>query len=297
MSVLGNRRLPLLSLVVLGAVLAGTQPVQAQRKPDLTRGFDLTLDPAATLAELNAQQDLWTLEVNFKPMRMIWVDMIDPRTGRKSRQLVWYLIYKAVNRPLPRREDTSDTTPQNVEDPLPTPLFVPEFTLVTNDNTGEKVYHDVVLPEAQAAILAREHRDGDRYRYKNPVEIVGELPQVTPKDAKTEDALYGIVTWRAVDPETDYFTVYMTGFSSAYKLADADGKVVPWRKTIVQEFWRPGDEFRQTEREILRKGDPQWIDRPDAPSLAAASPPAADDAPADDPPAPKLAPPARPANP
>ena len=49
----------------------------------------------------------------------------------------------------------------------------------------------------------------------------------------------------------------------------ADDNVTTWRKTLVQEYWRPGDEFRQNEREIRAQGEPRWIYRPEDESLAA----------------------------
>ena len=49
----------------------------------------------------------------------------------------------------------------------------------------------------------------------------------------------------------------------------ADEGVTAWRKTLVQQYWRPGDEFRQNEREIRGKGEPRWIYRPEDESRVA----------------------------
>ena len=237
------------------AVLVGVHVTQGQ----LTRGFVAKIEPAVTGEELNAQDDLWVFEVDFKPMRMVWVDLTDPKTGEKKRELIWYLVYRVVNRDLARPEDKSDTAPVNNEDPVPVSMFVPEFTLVTNDNDSQKSYDDVLLPEAQTAIILRE-----RLQLKNSVEVVGEVPPATPKNAKDENAIYGLVMWRGVDPETDFFTVFMTGFSNGYsKRKGPDGQPQIWRRTIVQEYWRPGDRFFQNEKEIRPKGEPEWIYRPD----------------------------------
>jgi len=223
------------------------------------RGFDLTLAATATGPELNAQSDLWVLETTFKPMRMIWVDVVDAKTKVKERKLIWYLVYKAVSRPLPRRNAASDVAPVNKFDAVPTPLFVPEFTLVTNDNNRQNIYPDVILPEAQAAIARRE-----RLVVKNSVEIVSEIPPVTSFDAKAEKAVYGVVMWERVKSTTDFFTVFMTGFSSGYKMGEGpNGEPLTLRRTIIQEFWRPGDRFEQGEQEIRRRGKPRWIYRTD----------------------------------
>jgi hypothetical protein len=138
-------------------------------------------------------------------------------------------------------------------------MFVPEFTLVTTDAGNETVHQDIILPEAQAAIIKREKRV-----YKNTVEIIGELPPATPAGQEPQAPLYGVAMWRAVNPETDYFTVYMTGFSSGYQLGkNPEGATLAQRKTIVQEYWRPGDRFDAREQEIRRRGGPRWIYRAD----------------------------------
>ena len=141
------------------AATAGAQnaPPAAKRAP-LINGFEVRLDPVVTNEEMNRQPDLWVMEVTFKSMRMRWIDMTDPKTGRKTREPVWYLVYKAVNRPIDRRKDTANTRPQNVEDAVPRSLFVPEFTLVGTDGGTRKIYNDVLFPRAQAAINKREAR-------------------------------------------------------------------------------------------------------------------------------------------
>ena len=49
----------------------------------------------------------------------------------------------------------------------------------------------------------------------------------------------------------------------------ADDSVTTWRKTLVQKYWRPGDEFDQNEREIRGDGEPRWIYRPEDKAAAA----------------------------
>lgn len=268
MKFLGNHRLAGLLFVVLAAALFGSDGVRAQQT--LNRGFQVTLDATATSEELNSQEDLWVMEVSFKPMRMLEVEVIDPKTGQKKKEYVWYLIYKAVNRPLQRRGATT-LRAENDEDPIPTPQFVPEFTLLTEDSGVQKIYSDVIIPEAQKLILQRERRRAVDPIYKNTVEIVGDIPEVTPLESKSENALHGMVMWRSVDSETDYFTVFMTGFTSSYRMIKGpEGEPLIGRRVIQQQFWRPGDRFDQTEREIRRRGEPKWIERPDAPKKSPA---------------------------
>jgi hypothetical protein len=121
-------------------------------------------------------------------------------------------VYKVVNRGLEQRTDDTDSTPVNVEDSQPGSLFVPEFTLVADDNGVQRIYHDVIVPEAQEAVFRRE-----RLPLQNPVEIIGPVPPVSPADVEKEEALYGVAIWTGIDPETDCFTILMSGFSNGYK--------------------------------------------------------------------------------
>jgi len=256
--------------LVVGVCLSAIHPAEAQQK----RGFRITLDASSTIKELAAQDDLWVVEVQFKPMRLISVEVTDPKTKKKTRQLVWYLIYKAINRPLDRRPDTSNTRPVNEVDPNPRTLFVPEFTLVTNDKDGTKIYPDVIIPEAQAAIQKRESRRPTDPVFKNSVEVVGPLPPVTAPGAKQQNVIYGVVMWKQVDSRTDYFTIFMSGFSNGYQTGKGPaGKPLLLRRTIVQQYWRPGDRFDQNEDEFRPRGAPRWIYRPDGVNTPSAKPP------------------------
>lgn len=233
---------------------------------NLTRGFTIKADLAATGEERAAQKSLWVLDATFKPMRMVRMDLTNPKTGKKEKTLVWYIVYKCVLRPIERRDDTDEFTPENEKVPPPGPaLFVPEVTLITNDNGQQKIYPNQILPEAEKIINQRERR-----QFKNAVDIIGELPAETPKNAKDENAIYGVCVWTGIDPNTDYFTLLFSGLSNGYKNVEGpDGKTITLRKVLVQQYWRPGDEFGQQEQEFRPKGNPYWVYLPDDPKTAA----------------------------
>lgn len=213
-------------------------------------GVETVASPLITGEEGSAQPDLWALEVRFKPVRMIYVELPESKTGKSSKQLVWYLAYRAVARKASHTPDLPEDSPER-------PVFVPEFTFVTEDEGAPHTYQDRVLPVAQAAINKRE-----RHNYKNAVEIVGGLPEVTPEGAKTLKSLDGVATWTDVDPNTDFFTVYMSGFSNGYRVETGpDGKEIVLRRTLAQKFWRPSDRFAQNEEEIRLKDEPFWLYR------------------------------------
>lgn len=205
--------------ICLGASLAlqVAEPLHAQ--PLLqNEKFPLNVPAASTGEEAAAQPRFWAMEVSMKPMRFIDVAIKDPVTGKTTTKSVWYLVYKAVNRPLPAIEDTTDRVPVNDDDREPAvPLFVPRFELHTDDFTNgvqvREVYPDVIIPEAEAIVARRERR-----RFKNTVDVIQPVPAVVAKGDETEDnTIYGVAMWTDMPPETDYFSVYLSGFSNGYR--------------------------------------------------------------------------------
>lgn len=199
---------------------------------------------AITGEERTSQPDIWCLEVFYKPVRLLYLDLPDPKTGQTSKQLIWYLCYRAVHRV------EAEPTPDEPK-PAEPPLLVPEIVLKTD--TG-KTYMDNVIPTAQAAMNKRE-----RFVYKNSVQIVGPLPPKVGPGVKDPPSAFGCAMWRGVDPLTDKFTLFFHGFSNGYQLGkDPNGADVVLRKTLVINFDRPSDELEQTEEEILPSSDPEW---------------------------------------
>jgi hypothetical protein len=258
------------------AALAGGWSVPATAQ--VTRGFDQRLRAIASGEEIQRQPDLWIFEISFKQMRMTWADVRNPRTGETARDQIWYLAYRTINRTLTARQDEGNTTPQNELDPLPGPTpFIPEFTLSVldqpDDEVPEQVVMDEVIPEAVARINQIERRRASEPLFRNSVDIVQPLPEPVAEDAENPEWLYGVATWRNVDPETDFFTVSMRGFSNGYEIRQGpDGQPLVWRKSIVQKFTRRGDRFDPTLAEFEFDGPPRWTYLPDPGSPAATTP-------------------------
>ena len=118
--------------VILVLFVAGPQVSAAE--PD--NGFSTAIRPNFAGEEIRAQDHLWGLEIVLKPMRMVYVQVPNAKTGAKSSELVWYLVYKVVNRPVPRAAEAADSVPVNVEDPQVPPVFVPQATLITEDRNS-----------------------------------------------------------------------------------------------------------------------------------------------------------------
>ena len=243
---------------MLGALAVAPRLTWAQ---EVTRGFDQIAASTASLTEQKRQENLWVLEVQLKPMRMVWVDS----PGGGKREQIWYLAFRAVNRPLTGLED-DDTNPSNELDPVPQqPLFIPEATLVTYDGpamkTPDQVLRDAIYPPAVKAINRIEsHRPGEPV-LQDTVSSIRTVPDPVQPDGDGE-WIYGVATWRGVNPDTDFFTVILDGFTNGYeKRENAEGGTELWRKVLVQKFKRPGDRFdpNQAEFEFLGKATWQYV--------------------------------------
>jgi hypothetical protein len=273
-----SRRMFMSTVVVGGAfsaLVATAAPAQ-----EVTRGFDRTLRSYATGEELNRQRNIWVMEVQLKPMRMVFVDTVDPKTGEKRKEQIWYLAYRAINRPLANRKTDDDTVAQNDIEPLPGPdKFIPAFTLVAYDDPKTELpvatHEDAIIPEAQKIVNRVERRYAEDPVFLNSVQVTQDLP--APQEKSPEEKwIYGVATFRGVDPDTDFFKVILRGFSNGYQKEDGpDGQPVVSRKVGVQKFIRRGDRFDPTQSEFLFDETPRWEYQPDRSRPAGPEAPAA----------------------
>ena len=138
--------------------------------------------------------------------------------------------------------------------------FIPQFVLSMKDRDREgerirKAYLDRILPAALQSISRRELPDGQLF---NSAQMSERL--IAVEKGRSSRGTWGVVTWEDVDPEIDYFSVYVGGLtnalqwqdpSDAYQLGDPPGTGRKFlRKTLQLNFWRPGDEYGENEREI-----------------------------------------------
>jgi hypothetical protein len=137
---------------------------------------------------------------------------------------------------------------------------VPEFVLVSQDAAPgqqqvRKAYLDRIIPAAAGPIQRREMSGT---RLLNSVEMA-EL-ELRIESGRSQRGAWGVATWMDVDPAIDFFSVYVGGLTNAYqrvdppgayKLGDGPGTGRTFtRKTLQLNFWRPGDEYDQNEREF-----------------------------------------------
>ncbi len=220
------------------------------------RGGEVRFPAVATGEERTSQSDLWALDIYFKPMRMIPVELTNPKTGQKKLEFVWYIVYRGFHHKLETKE--ADNIPVNeLDQPVAPQQFIPEAMLVVTDNDRNLVYPDHVIPQALAAINKRE-----KGNYKNSVNIVGPIPDASTPGSPEDVAIEGVFMWQGINPDANRYSVFLTGFSNGIRKVDGpDGTPIIQTKTIMQKYWRRGDRFEQREFEIVLDGDTQWIYR------------------------------------
>jgi len=204
--------------------------------------------------------DVWCLELAFKPLRMIEVDVPQP-SGRAQRKRVWYLVYRVRNTgaglTAEVKPDGSFVTVEEGTEPL---QFLPEFVLASQDRTADgqplgKAYLDRLIPTAMEPIRRREFSQG---RLLNSVEMTAE--ELNVETGRIQRGAWGVAMWEDLDPEIDFFSIYVGGLTNAYRwddpagayqAGDAPGKGRLFtRKKLQLNFWRPGDDIDEDEREI-----------------------------------------------
>jgi len=214
----------------------------------------------AKAAEVNFRRQIWCLEFIFKPLRMVEVDVPQP-SGKMQRKLIWYMVYRVKNvggQLDPKKQDDGTFTTETVAQET---RFIPQFVLESIDpelkGSGgrNKAYLDRVIPVAKAAIVRREKPPGKLY---NSVQIAA--VRILPSTDRLDRSVWGFVTWENIDPRIDYFSIYVKGLTNAYKWEDPqgayrDGKPPGTGRRFVHKelklnFWRPGDQYDQTEKEI-----------------------------------------------
>jgi hypothetical protein len=222
---------------------------------------------------IDFRREIWALEYKFKPVRMISVDVPQP-SGMMQRKLIWYMVYSVKNTgkimvpvkeaALAYENNLADKQKvyeiKTVEKPI---HFVPEFLLeghnrLKDDEGFTKVYPDRVIPVAAAAIQTRE---GYGQKLLTPVEM--------NRDIAVGETVWGVATWEDIDPKIVRFSIYVIGLTNAYRWNDTPGEAKAGdavakgrqllRKTLKLNFWRPGDEYFETEEEI-RYGVPGRVD-------------------------------------
>jgi hypothetical protein len=204
------------------------------------------------------RRDIWCLEFAFKPLRTVQVD-VPQGSGKLQRKLVWYLVYRVRYLgndlvPDPKTDEWGRVTYRSASAAREGRYFFPRFILESLE--FKKSYQDRIIPAARQLIEQREARGQKLF---NSVEI-GEtrIPLSTEDDPKE---VWGVAMWEDIDPRIDFFSVYVSGLTNAYKpvnlpnafTADAEPGSARdlLQKQLRLNFWRPGDVVDEEEDRIV----------------------------------------------
>ncbi|MFN9719250.1 MAG: hypothetical protein ACK58L_11175 [Planctomycetota bacterium] len=200
-------KLPVAILSITLAILAFHSTVasgQIVRAP-LDQGFERTSSISITVDELLGPSkvrsldepilgpgypDLWIAEVQIKSIRLMKIELPDPKSGELKKEIVRYMVWRAIRRDptelagpdrnnLIQKLTDPQRDPTNVLDPESAiPLRLPRFTLQTQDSNGLvlQTYVDDINPEIQMAVFRREMgRRSDSLKLMNSIEAISEI--------------------------------------------------------------------------------------------------------------------------
>ncbi|QEG42709.1 hypothetical protein [Roseimaritima ulvae] len=235
-------------------------PEIAWKAPEFPDGRPHSDPRTRTLPEMAQQvilrREVYCLEFSFKPLRQIYVDVPQPN-NRMQRKLIWYMVFRVryLGGDLRAAEDSTTDSPYGRIEAISykSRRFIP-LVVLANQATG-KEYLDRILPAVKSKIAMREKITAPLY---NTVEISAvPIPRSTDPAAP---GVWGLATWEDVDPNIDFFSVFVSGLTNAFeRQEDTEGNVTFLKKTLQLNFYRPGDSVRQTEDEI-RFGIPAYTD-------------------------------------
>ena len=192
------------------------------------------------------RRDIWCLEFTFKPVRMMWVD-VPQASGKMQRKLIWYMVYHVKNTGKHLKPAKQPDGNYTIKRSIAKLRFFPQFVLEAHEY--KKAYLDRLIPVAIAAIqqkkiptaAAQQRRDSQQAAFRVSTDLV-------------DHSVWGVATWEDVDPRIDFFSVFVQGLTNAYQWVDPP-RVQAGRspgqgprllqKTLMLNFWRPGDEYRR----------------------------------------------------
>jgi hypothetical protein len=198
------------------------------------------------------RRDVWCLEFSFKPVRMMWVDVPQPN-GSMQRKLIWYMVYHVRNTGGNLHPTVADDGTVAIESAQGDVRFFPTFVLESHEY--QKAYLDRVIPVAIPKIQQKE--DPNR-TLLNSVDV--SQKRIAVNHGLVDRSVWGVATWEDVDPRVDYFSVLVGGLTNAYQWVDPPDGFKPGdppttgrklrQKTLMLNFWRPGDRFAEDRRAI-----------------------------------------------
>ncbi len=199
-------------------------------------------------------RDVWEYEFSFTGLRQAKIAL-----GGTSPQNVWYMVYRVRN--LGKSFSFEDVKKNPEFDHLTKDLrkdkstaeqnFLPRLTLegwVVNDLTrqySKSVYSDEINP---ALAMEIQQREDPRVPLFDAVQL--STASIQPVADGTNSGVWGVAIWTGVNPKIDFVSVFVEGFTNAYRIERNGDDIRLKRKNIQLNFWRAGDSIDEAEDEI-----------------------------------------------
>ena len=191
-------------------------------------------------------RDVWEYEFAFTGLRQANLG----HNGSTS-QTVWYMVYRVRN--LGKSLSFEDVKKNPEFDHLTKDLrknqstaeqnFLPRLTLegwVFDDL--DRQYSKVAYSDEINPAFAREiqEREDPRIPLFDAVQLSTASIQPAAADG-ANSGLWGVAIWTGVNPKLDFVSVFVEGFTNAYRIERNGDEINLKRKNIQLNFWRRGD--------------------------------------------------------
>ena len=202
-------------------------------------------------------RDVWAYEFSFTGLRQATLDI--PTPNGNAKQNVWYMVYRV------RNLGTSLSFEEVKKDPdfayltkdlrrnvsISERNFLPRFSLEgwVYDDLQKKYkrvqYRDEIDPTAAAAI---QRIEDPRVPLLDAVQLsTATIPPIAAEDNK---GVWGVAVWSNVNPKLDFVSIFVSGFTNAYRLVRDGDSIETVHKTLQLNFWRPGDAVNESDDDI-----------------------------------------------
>lgn len=202
-------------------------------------------------------REVWAYEFAFTGLRQTTLN-IPTATGNAQRN-VWYMVYRV------RNLGTSLSFEEVKKDPdfayltkdlrrnksIDQRNFLPRLTLEgwVFDDVAKKYtrvkYRDEIDPAAAAEI---QRIEDPNVPLLDAVQL--STATIRPMSAEDNTGVWGVAIWSDVNPKLDFVSVFVSGFTNAYRIIRNGDEIETVHKTLQLNFWRPGDAVKESEDDI-----------------------------------------------
>ncbi len=190
-------------------------------------------------------RDVWEYEFAFTGLRQANIAV-----GGGTPQNVWYMVYRVRN--LGKSLSFEEVKKNPEFDHLTKDLrkdqstvernFLPRLTLEgwTFDDLDRRYSKEAYSDEVNPAIAMEiQQREDPRVPLLDPVQL--STAPIQPITDGPNSGVWGVAIWTGVNPKIDFVSVFVEGFTNAYRIERNGDEITLKRKNIQLNFWRPGD--------------------------------------------------------